>query len=539
MRSERRGAVFWTLFGVIIPFFLLCHTWPPAHMAGTFDPIDHQEEGVRAAAANQYLHGKRPYRDIYLLYGVGNEIIEPVAVFHLFGMRLSSLRRWACVQEVVGPLALYALGLILLETPGALLALALLIAYRNPFWISFRAAWALGAMCFVMEALRRRDPKAWILAGSTCAIAFLYSKETGIIPALSVGVLLAYQTLREGSRDIRLSLAPFAIGWSIIFLPLLLWLAVTGGLRFLVHDLLHPAAGYLSIWATAAPPFAAPFRRFLHDPFLFYHPAGVGLRWWFPVFFYAATLVWSFQKPPAPQIQQFRVLTIFCGLYFLVALGRSDFEHWLKATAGYWLLLVAAIEQGWLAWSKAPWSGAKIARMIIGGLITCALAPIAFEGALLATSADHLRLWRAALHHSHDSPNASLARLGPRSLAPGELQRWAGIADRIRHWAKPGDYVYVYCDYPTLYFLCDVINPTRYADLNYIVDPRMEAEVIADLKRHPPRVIVGEWVNGQLIIPAYGQNIARYIQTYFHPADTFGGFAFYRPTEIKAKPDQS
>src|SRR5436309_9438874 len=47
--APHRGAAFWTLFGAVMPIFLLCHTWPPSEMAAKIDPIDHQEEGVRAA----------------------------------------------------------------------------------------------------------------------------------------------------------------------------------------------------------------------------------------------------------------------------------------------------------------------------------------------------------------------------------------------------------------------------------------------------------------------------------------------------------
>jgi hypothetical protein len=527
--ARHRGAAFWTLFGVVVPIFLICHTYPPPNLSANIDPIDHQEEGVRAAAANQYLHGKQPYRDIYLLYGIGNEIIEPLGAFHLFGMRLSSLRRWACVQAVSSSLALYVLGLILLQTPGALMALAFLMAYRNPFWISFRAAWALGAMGCIMNAQRRRARPAWILAGVSCVIAFLYSKESGVIPALSAGFLIVYQWLREGVEDSRPALASFAMGGAFIGFPFLAWLAATGGLRFLLHDVLHPAVGYLSIWSKAAPALVTPLRRLLSDPLFFYRPEGVGLRWWFPALFYVVTLAWSLQRFPTWRMQRVRILALFCWLYFLVALGRSDFDHWLKGTSGYWLLLVAVSEQVWLVRPQAPWSGGKIVQTMFGVFLISVLVPVAFEGALLTSTSDHLKMWKTALRNPNVPVNAPLVRLGPRRLAPGELDRWMGIADRVHRWAAPGDYVYLYCDYPTLYFLCDVINPTRYADLNYIVSPTMEAEVIASLERNPPRVIVGEWSGGQLVIPAYAQNIARYIQTHFHPEDVFGGFVFYRP----------
>src|SRR5437016_5339089 len=177
-----KTTAYWIWFGAFTPFFLFCTA---RRSVPLFGPIDHQEEGVRAAAANQYLHGLKPYRDIYLLYGPGDEIGEPIGAFHLFGRRLSSLRRWAWFQDAFGPLALYAAGLIMLETPLALIGLLVIILFRNPFWISCRAAWGLGALCFILVALRRGDRGAWIRAGLSCALAFLYSKDSGILPAMS------------------------------------------------------------------------------------------------------------------------------------------------------------------------------------------------------------------------------------------------------------------------------------------------------------------------------------------------------------------
>src|SRR5205807_574599 len=194
--------------------------------------------------------------------------------FHLFGRRLSSLRRWAWFQDAFGPLALYAAGLIMLETPLALIGLLVIILFRNPFWISCRAAWGLGALCFILVALRRGDRGAWIRAGLSCALAFLYSKDSGILPAMSAVLLLGYQSLREEPYALRQSLRPFIVGWTLILFPLFVWLAATGGLRFFTHDLLHPAVGYLSTWARPAPALWTPLRQWAHDPLLFYRPQG-------------------------------------------------------------------------------------------------------------------------------------------------------------------------------------------------------------------------------------------------------------------------
>ena len=111
----KRGALFWIFFGIVVPIFLFGTVRRSLPLYGD---IDQQEEGVRVEAANQYLHGLKPYRDIYLLYGPGNEIIEPLLAFHLFGTRLSSPRRWLWFQDATGPMALYALGLVALETPA-------------------------------------------------------------------------------------------------------------------------------------------------------------------------------------------------------------------------------------------------------------------------------------------------------------------------------------------------------------------------------------------------------------------------------------
>ena len=390
-------------------------------------------------------------------------------------------------------------------------------------------------MCFILPAFRRNERWTWICAGLSCAAAFLYSKESGILPALCVFMLLAIEMQHDQQSAWR-SLRFFLGGISMAMIPFLLWLGGTGGLGFLMCDLWHPAVlPYTSTWSKPLPALAGPLKYIMLHPFLFYSPQGAAVRWWFPLIFFAVVFIWSFYRTGIWPVRRLRILALFGLLYFMIALGRSDFDHWLKATPDYWLLLVAVVELAWITRRETPVDHRTWTSWITGVILACLLWPIAFEGFSLAWPID-LPTWKwSELRYPHAPESPDLARLGPRSISPAERVRLAGVVERIHRWAKPGEYTYLFCDDPAFYFLADVINPTRYATLVFIISPEMESEVIKNLDQHPPRCIVGGMVRRtKLVIPRTGKEIARYIQLHYDPVETFGGFVFYRPKGLRA-----
>jgi hypothetical protein len=132
------------------------------------------------------------------------------------------------------------------------------------------------------------------------------------------------------------------------------------------------------------------------------------------------------------------------------------------------------------------------------------------------------------------------AKLAGVTSLPSNVQRIDGIVSMVEQYTKPGDPIFVFPDLPALYFLTDRTNPTRVTW--YIppgLGPGQSEEAVADLERHPPRLIFlqtyGEGDFQRLGPPInYArepkwQPIYRYITTHYRQIGSIGDVAVYVP----------
>lgn len=98
---------FW--IGLPILIFLMAPRTPP-HAS-----LDYLHTGIRMAPANQYLHGKIPYSEIFFGYGPGVEILQPLLAFRLWGQTLAAHRCLDWFIEPLGWVALYFFSLVLFQ----------------------------------------------------------------------------------------------------------------------------------------------------------------------------------------------------------------------------------------------------------------------------------------------------------------------------------------------------------------------------------------------------------------------------------------
>jgi len=498
--------------------------------------INFQNEGLKMAVVNQSLHGKIPYRDIYFQYGPGMEIAEPRVAFLLFGQTFSAYRRWMWYASPLGATAVFLLAAAVVRRKWILLVLFPVLT--GIFWFTPRfmlPCVILGLVSFGWHKgtgpLRKRCS---FLAGLLCWAAFFYSLESGLLTAFAIALAYGLIALIEwfdgrSTETIRIDLLPFVSGWAAVLLPFSIWGLAHGTIGIFLRDIFLVPGNQLTAWGKPTPAITEPMLALLSHPTLLWKPAGVWARWWLPVFIYSGSIVWALHRLSQGRKDVPVKLILVCALtgvfFFTVTLGRSDLEHWYKATPILWVLMVLMIEE---AWGELKNSG----LLYRAGALLLLLFFIAYAGSFsnLAMSASAFRQF--AYHPKMPEPDEPrLARLGKLPTTSQDGEKISEVSGRIQRYAHPGDTVYIFGEDSLFYFLCDVVNPTRYANLSYVVGHRMSQEVVDDLRTKPPKLIIGKRHGSELFCEPYQLTILEFIRENYVDVETWRDFLFLVPRE--------
>lgn len=532
-RLDRAKGFLWFWWGVI-PLLLFLYLPRPNPQA----PISHMDEGLRVGAAQQTLQGKQPYREVYLLYGPGIEVWQPRLAFRLFGTTLAAQRALEWIIEPLGIIAMVALATAVFSTRWAVLFLLLVIGARiPPVWVTPRATLtllSLLAMLWAWRDKRKRDVRLWAFAsGLLTFAAFLYSKEAGFVPPLAIGsalMLRAWHQGRQGEtphKEIESGIG-YLVGLLSLGLPWLLYLGMIGGLEEFFRNSFLVSSSVLSAWGKPSPPFTETLLQFFKNPFSLFAYTSAAHRWWFPVFLSMAVLARSLQvlgRKESAEWEEAPLLLALTGLFsFLIAMGRSDYDHWLKATSVYWVLLVYLIER-WLRQAKGMTWIPRALRF----LVALVLIKVTWSFGSLSD------LW----HKIEQRPPwpkpalrlepPTLSRLGNLTLTPEELVTTGAVVERLKHYAKAQGKVWILGDEATYYFLADVVNPTRYANVSFVFAESMIQEVLGDLEREKPDCIMGRLSGETMEVSPQHQQLTDWVQKNYRVAEIAAGHLFWVP----------
>lgn len=478
-------------------------------------PLDLFEEGASLAPLQTVLQGGEVYRDTYLQHGLFQNLGKPLLASY-FEVSLISLRRINAWFAPLGAVAVYFLGVAVLRSWWT--AIPLVLLYMGPLTVvSDRQSFGLLSVALLAAAIRAGTPtscaasarrprrhSALLFSSGICAtLAFFYSTEVGLYALAVCGGFLALRALcdRAGGETSRLQpLLIWSAGAVVAVVPFIGYFLWRGLFWDFLHNTYVQCVYQGDVWGVAFPSLIdataewTGIAAFIDSPQLrAYFPVVVTLACVGAVSFRATRP--GFWRRDSNQV--LLLVTLAAIVWFRSALGRSDKSHITYGSPFLWLILfwyfegvlwaaLHALRAGYPA-RALPVLGAALAIFVIGAWVV----DTAYEMATVSTR----RIARAVAGVNRWPPiPPAVDRFGP--------QRWPGVAAaraarqeavrKIRELTEPGDYFYDFTNQGALYFLADRRSPTRYQQVIYAATPALQREVIADLERVKPKVVLLE-----------------------------------------------
>ena len=452
--------------------------------------VDLFHRGESIGPASDYLRGKVPFRDVFVLHGMLDDGLFDAWLMQLFGRSLEiSVAREVVVGAVLST-ALWYLAIFLFESiPLSILTVAI------SAWITAennRTVFQVAAVAFFWLALSRRKPLAAIFSGVLAAVALFYSYEIGlytIAGAVATAILIAWIARRnawDGASPWR-ALAQFAAGFFIGSLPFAIYLAAHDALgEFFTTSFVTIPRVIDAVWSLPFPDLVSTFRDnfSLHalSDFVLYEKFRLVLS---PLTIAIAS-VYLIQRAIRRRFDRLDyallALTIFALVAQRTAFGRAEFRHQYFAAflIGPILVLlgILAARRLGIAWKEGDESARAFIAVVVVAVLPLFIIIFWVPDLIDARILDVINYQRRVLRILPD-PNAEGVRL-----------RIADVSQTIRELTRPNEPFFDFSNQPAFYFFADRANATRFYQVPIASPPRFQAEVIRDLEQTKPKVIV-------------------------------------------------
>jgi hypothetical protein len=423
------------------------------------------DEGIYLDGALRVMHGQAPYRDFFVHTGPGSYWLY-AGVFRLFGATLSHARVpviceiaaiAAAVFFLTANLTSYAFGL-----GGAFVVFAL--ETRDLGMIALNHRWDSSSMAFLAVA-----PAYAAICGGSARLSFaagvLAAAAAWCTPTLGI-VALAIALWMLADREIRKLLPAFIFGMTAVSLLCIGILAMEHALVPLVQHFLWTGANYSAAnhvpygWAGTG-----------------YLEIGTGL----------GTVGWIFYSLLLAVIVAPAVLPILTWLGWAVyfAIRRTPMQQ-EKPT---WFLIVcsvALVASTYPRWDighllyVAPISYVLAATLLYRAASSKVTAAVAFAAMVVA-----IFVWAPLMLKAGDSVRLETPA-GAVRVEADDRKLLEMILTRVR----PGESLFVFPYFATIYFLTRGVNPTHFSYLQPgLMTDADEAEALKELTADPP-----EWV---------------------------------------------
>ena len=460
----------WIVAAAVFVFMFFAHDQPYALM-------DMFHEGERLTPAFVMREGGRPYGDIFLLHGLATDggldallMGDPPSPFR--ARRIYTILNAAAMALLV-PIAVElcatGTGVVL----AVLLSMAALGAGQAIGFPYFRLIPFLIA-AFAYLRYDRTSRTVWIgVAFSSATLGILWSLETGLYATaalVAAGVLGLLASRRRPSRG-ELTAAALAI-----VLPLVVLLLVRADLgAFLIDSFVIIPSAVDAIWSL-------PVRRDLSLE---------TARYYGPLVFYGFLLALAWRAPAARR-RQMVIVAIFAILLFRTAAGRVSWSHTRYAMPLIGIAAVAFVIEP-LIQRRRGWMAVAAALPFL----------IVFEtGANVLDGARSASRWRERQSHEglvrYPFPTGKGLYTYPQNAA--DLAALNGYIHALGPDARFLDF----SGERALYYLLQRKPPIRCPDINFLSNPRLLAEAMAEMNASPPACVIvsGEPVLRQLdLIP--------------------------------------
>ncbi len=489
IRRPPQPRVVWALAAFVI-FPALVYLISYASTAHPAQWIDLFHRGESIGPASDYLRGKAPYRDVFVLHGMLEDGVLDAWLMQLFGRSLAvAVWRTVLLGGMLG-VSLWYLGIALFRSmPLAMVVVAMgawTTAENN------RTFFQVAAVALFWWGFRHSRRAALFISGTIAAITLFFSYDIGVytiaggIAACLLVAIASQRSAWEGMRPLAAALW-FVAGIATGAVPFIAYLASRGGLAaFAQQSFVQIPAIIDAVWSLPFPDLVSPFRGnvgadviadfvFREKFHLILTPLTLGIavvyllrRWWLrslSSFDYALM-----------------VLTVFAAVAQRTAFGRAEFRHQYFAAFLVGPIIVMEIALVLRA-MKAMWRDGNTGERSFVALIALAILP---PFALMFWIPDlvNYRIDETARY----VPRVSGAVRDGR--AEEIVNRVDAVSQEITRLTRTNETIYDFSNQPAFYFFANRPNATRFYQVPIASPQQFQAEVLRDLQRARPRVVI-------------------------------------------------
>ncbi|MEA2568421.1 MAG: hypothetical protein QOI24_422 [Acidobacteriota bacterium] len=460
----------------IVPYLFYCVSY--ASTAALAQWIDLFHRGEALGPASDYLRGKVPYRDVFVLHGLMEDGMLDAWLMQLFGRNVEiALARPVVLGSFAAPV-LWFVGMALFDS----IPLALLTVFLGAVTTidNERAFFELLVVALLLGAMRRNSRVLLALSGLFAGVALFFSLDIGLYSIVAgVVTLLLWR---------RSSVISFVAGVAIGIAPFVIYLASRGAFgAFLDTSFVAIPRIIDAAWSLPFPDLTTTFRKdlnlhtisdfFLFEKFRFIlNPLVIGL----------AILVLA-QRAITRKTTDFDLglgaLTIFAAITQRSALGRADFPHQYFSAfligpmlVALLVLLVRAASRTWSARDRSAQAFLLLAAIAILPFIAIALWVPDIANARIDDTVHYL---------------GRVSRIGYIEPAAEDIRhRIEQVRYHVFELSPKGSPIFDFSNQPAFYFFCDRPNPTRFYQVPILSPREYQRETIVALERAKPSLVI-------------------------------------------------
>ena len=465
--------------------------------------MDMFHEGALLAPLESFLHGAVPFRDFFLPRGLIENLIEPWVAIKLLGTSVASVR---ILNHLIAPLpyvAAFLVGTQLFETYLGAVSVPTLMFIRGDE-ISDRYLAGLLALALVVAAIRRealwgRKKILWLAtaAGAFTALQIMWSLEVGLYVLAASVVVLGLRSARPSTASFRARTFPlfgYGLGFTGGAAPFIWYLALNHAISAFLVNYLVLTRYQLSIWGLPFPPLIHDLATILRSGQPPLADFRYLLAWYLPVVVYLALgcglAVVRMGRRFDDHDYLLLLMWLAAAFAFRTALGRSDDFHLKFSLPFFWIVICLLAERLTLdsLQERSPPHGG--ARML--AKVSSSVAVFALPFLMIPAEPNPVIL---AAHRTVAQPGGSprlipLSRAGRIRLTPEQGQQIVAVVSFLRAATPAGEAIFDFSNEGAYYFLADRPSATKYQQIAYVGPRWMQLEVISDLERVRPRVVI-------------------------------------------------
>jgi hypothetical protein len=447
---------------LIFPALLYCLSY--ASTAGLTQWIDLFHRGESLGPAFDYLRGKVPYRDVFVLHGLLEDGQLDAWLFQLFGRNVDiALARPVILGSFAVP-ALWYVGMAIFDSIPLAAAVMLLGAVTTVD--NERELWEILVLALLLAALRRGSKALFVLSGVAAGVTLFFSFDIGLY-SIGGGVIVC-----AAVKWRRFAVPTFLIGTALGAAPFVIYLTIRGALGAFFTTSFQTLPKIIdAIWSLPFPDLTSTFRSknlnlhtlsdfFLYEQFRFIlNPLVICIA--------ILVLLWRRKRWEWIDVALF-ALTAFAILTQRSALGRADFPH-------------------------QYFSAFLIGPMILILLVLFARAGRLWVALLVPLLA--VALWVPDIANGRiDDTVHYQGRVSHVGFRDAQAEEIKNRIDAIRYWvwqdSKPNQPIFDFSNQPALYFFCERPNPTRFYQVPILSPPEFQRETILALEKAKPPVVI-------------------------------------------------